>query len=164
MELVGEMTKKAAAGGSEDDVVHVEQEISHLMTLAKNKQRDIAFGSNEPDAMHIVGEALVPSPRGLLEAVEGLVKPTNMLGMSVVDEAGRLLAGILDVELVHRPGARDRDAEDGADHGGLDHVTEHRLLVKVNSKLLREPMDYPASLVPGKAAIRGELALENPLP
>jgi hypothetical protein len=92
MELVGEMTKKVAAGGGEDDVVHVEQEISHLITPAKNKQRDIAFGSNEPDVMHIVGEALVPRPRGLLEAIEGLVKPTNMLRMSVIDEAGRLLA------------------------------------------------------------------------
>jgi hypothetical protein len=42
--------------------------------------------------MHIMGEALVPSPRGLLEAIEGLVKTTNMLRMSVIDEAGRLLA------------------------------------------------------------------------
>jgi hypothetical protein len=92
MELVGEMTKKAAAGGGEDDVVHVEQEISHLITPAKNKHRDIAFGSNKPNAMHIVGAALVPSLRGLLEAVEGLVKSTNMLRTSVIDEAKRLLA------------------------------------------------------------------------
>jgi hypothetical protein len=42
--------------------------------------------------MHIVGAALVPSPRGLLEAVEGLVKSTNMLRTSVIDEARRLLA------------------------------------------------------------------------
>jgi hypothetical protein len=70
--------------------------------------------------------------------------------------------GILDVELVNRPGTQYRDAEDGADHGWLDHGTE--CLIKVNSMLLREPTDDPASLVTCKAAIRSELVLEDPLP
>ena len=42
--------------------------------------------------MGVVSEALVPGTWSLLEAIEGLVKPTNMLRMNSVDEARWLLA------------------------------------------------------------------------
>jgi hypothetical protein len=116
VEELGDVAKKIDAGGGEDDIVHIEKEVGHLVSPSKDEHGDIAIGSNKAEAMHVVSEALVPSPRGLLEAVEGLVKPTNMLRMSVIDEAGRLLAvdlliksamkkGILDIEMVNGPGA-----------------------------------------------------------
>jgi hypothetical protein len=39
-----------------------------------------------------VSEPLVPSPRGLLEAIERFVQTTHKLWSSQIDEAGRLLA------------------------------------------------------------------------
>jgi hypothetical protein len=39
-----------------------------------------------------VSEPLVPSPRGLLEAIEIFVQTTHKLWSSQIDEAGRLLA------------------------------------------------------------------------
>jgi hypothetical protein len=121
--------------------------------------------------MCIVGEALVPCTRGLLEAVERLVEPTNMLGMIGVDEARWLLAvdhlikiamkkGVLDVELMNRPCTRDGDAEDNTDCGGLDDGAE--CLIEINSQLLREPTNNPSRLVASKAAIRSKLVLEDP--
>ena len=122
--------------------------------------------------MSIVGEALVPGSRGLLEAVERLVEPTNMLRTSRVDEARWLLTvdhlikiamkeGVLDIELVNRPRTGDGDAEDNADHGGLDDRAES--LVKINARLLREPTNNPACLVASKSAIGGKFVLEDPL-
>jgi hypothetical protein len=63
------------ARGGEDDVIHIEQEVSHLISPSKNEEGDITHGSDKPKAVHVVSEGLVPSPMGLLEAVEGLVKP-----------------------------------------------------------------------------------------
>jgi hypothetical protein len=170
---LGDMAKKSGAGGDEDDVIYVEQEIGYLLTPSKNEQGDIALGSDEPEAMDVVCETLVPSSRGLLEAVERLVQTAHMLGTSVVDETRRLLAvdllvksameeGILDVELVNRPGTRDGDAEDGADRGWLHNRTKS--LIEVHIGLLREPANDPTSLVVCKTPIRSKLVLEDPLP
>ncbi len=42
--------------------------------------------------MEVGGELLVPSPWSLLEAVQGALQETNVVRVSRVDEAGRLLA------------------------------------------------------------------------
>jgi hypothetical protein len=96
-----------------------------------------------------------------------------MLRASGVDKARRLLAvddlvksameeGILDVELVDRPGTGDGDAEDDANRGLSDHEAES--LIEINPGLLREPANNPASLVTCKAAVRSKLVLEEPFP
>jgi hypothetical protein len=88
---------------------------------------------------------LIPRPGSLLEAVERLVKTTPVVGMSQVDEAGRLLAvdllvkramekGILDTELMYRPGTRSGHAEDDANGGRFNNMT--KCLIEVDTGLL----------------------------
>jgi hypothetical protein len=77
VEELGDVAKKIDAGGGEDDIVHIEKEVGHLVSPSKDEHGDIAIGSNKDEAMRVVSKALVPSPRGLLEAVEGLVKPED---------------------------------------------------------------------------------------
>jgi hypothetical protein len=119
----------------------------------------------------IVSEALVPCTRSLLEAVEGLVEPTDMRRVCGVDKARRLLAvdhlvkiamkeGILDIQLMNRPSTGDGDAEYDADRGGLDNGAE--CLIIINTRLLREPTNNPSCLVASKSTVRGELVLEDP--
>jgi hypothetical protein len=121
--------------------------------------------------MCIVSKPLIPRPGSLLEAIERLVKPADMMWMSQVDEAGRLLAvdllvkrameeGILDVELTYRPSTRSSDAEDDANGGRLDDGTE--CLVEVDTGLLREATDHPTRFVPRKSSIRSKFMLEDP--
>ena len=122
--------------------------------------------------MGIVCEALGPSSRGLLEAVDRLVEPTNMLRTSRVDEAMWLLTedhlvkiamkeGVLDIELVNLPSTGDGEAEDDADRGGLDDGAE--CLIKIHARLLREPTNNPSCLLASKSTVGGEFVLEDPL-
>ena len=138
-----------------------------------DEEGDVRLRGDEANAMREVGETLVPRSRGLLEAVQRLVQATDVVGAVGVDEARRLLTldllvkiameeGILDVELVERPGARYREAEDDADRGRLDDGAE--CLVKVDPRLLREAANHPSRLVAGEAAIRVEFVLEDPFP
>jgi hypothetical protein len=55
---------------------------------------------------------------------------------------------------------RDRNAEDDANHGLLDHRTEG--LIVVDAVLLGEATNHPARLVAGKRAIGVELMAEDP--
>jgi hypothetical protein len=172
VEESGDMLKKGEAGGSENNVVDVQQEVSHILSSAKNKQGDITHRSNKPQAMSIVRETLVPGSRSLLEAVQGLVKPTNMSRMHGVDKARRLLTidllvkipmkkCILDVQLMNRPGSRDGNAKDDANRGRLDDWTES--LIKINTMLLREPTNNPSCLVASEITSRRKFVLEDPL-
>jgi hypothetical protein len=92
VEELGDMAKKTGAGGGENDVVHIEQEVSDLVSSSKNEEGDITLCSDEPETVRVVSEALVPGPRGMLEAVERLMKFADMLGKRFVDEARGLLA------------------------------------------------------------------------
>jgi hypothetical protein len=53
--------------------------------------------------------------------------------------------GILDIQLMHRPGALESQGEDGADCSWLHHGTEG--LSIVNAGPLSEAAEDPASLV-----------------
>ena len=90
-----------------------------------------------------------------------------------VDEARRLLTvdgfvevtvkkGVLHVQLMMDwPTTRDRNAEDDADRGLLDHRTEN--LVIVDAGLLGEATYHLARLAAGKRAVGVELVAEDPL-
>jgi hypothetical protein len=54
-----------------------------------------------------VSEPPVPSPRGLLEAVERFVQTTHKLGSSRIDEAGRLLAVDLLIKIATKKAVLD---------------------------------------------------------
>jgi hypothetical protein len=90
---------------------------------------------------------VVPHSRRLLQAVEGLVEPTQQLRVSRVNEVGRLRAvdhlrecaveeGILDVELVHGPTTGDSQSHHNPDGGRLDDGAEG--LVVVHPRALSE--------------------------
>jgi hypothetical protein len=53
LESPNNMTKKLGRGGIEDDVVHVEQQISSVGPSATNKQRTIRLGFNKPNGGEI---------------------------------------------------------------------------------------------------------------
>jgi hypothetical protein len=95
----------------------------------------VRLGLDEADGGQVGGEAAVPGPRRLLEAVEGAVQPADQVRVSGVDEAGGLAAveslrqsdmeeGVLDVELVDRPVPGEGEGEDGTDGGELDDGVE----------------------------------------
>jgi hypothetical protein len=163
--------KKTEARGGEDDVIHVNKKVGELVIPAQDEQGGVRERRDKPEPMRIVGEALIPCPGSLLQAVERLVKPTDMVGASRVDEARRLLTvnlliksamkkGIPDIKLMNRPSTRSRNAEDDADSGGLNDRTES--LIEVNPELLREAPYDPACLVASKPTVRAELMLEDP--
>jgi hypothetical protein len=172
VELVGDVLKKTGAGGGEDDVVDVEQQISQVVAATKHEEGHVALRGNEAKPVSVVGEALVPRPGRLLQAIKRLVEQADVLGPSGVDEARWLLAvdhlvkiamqeGVLNVKLMNRPSARDGDAEDDTDRGRFNNQTES--LVVVDPGLLREPANHPPSLVPSQITIGAEFMLEDPL-
>jgi hypothetical protein len=69
--------------------------------------------------------------------------------------------GILHIELVNRPTARESQGEHCADGSRLHHWTE--CLIEVNTGPLGETSKNPSGLVPLKGAIRLEFVLEDPL-
>ena len=166
-----EVLEKPVAGGGDDDVVNVQEYVGDVAVVVVDEERHIRLRGDKAESMYVESEPLVPGSGSLLEAVQRLVEPADMVGVAGVDEAGRLLAvhllvksaveeGVLDVKLVDRPGVRQGDAQDDADRGWLDDGAES--LVEVDAGLLREAAHYPASLVASKATIRVKLVLEDP--
>ena len=93
------------------------------------------------------GEAAVPSMGSLLETVERLVQTTDKVGLGKILESGGMSCkhglhqgameeGILDIELMNRPLARESQREHCADRGGLDDLTEG--FGKVDARTLGE--------------------------
>ena len=68
--------------------------------------------------------------------------------------------GILDIELMNRPGAGSCDTQNNPNGRGFDHRTER--LVVVDVVLLRVASNDPSRLVIGECAIRMELVLKDP--
>jgi hypothetical protein len=138
-----------------------------------DEQGRVRLGLDEADGGQVGGEATVPSPWRLLEAVKGPVQPADQIRTVGVDEAGGLAAvhslrqsameeGILDIELMDRPVAREGEGEDGANSGELDDGAEG--LVVVHSGALFEAPKDPTGLVAVEGAIRGQLVAKGHLP
>jgi hypothetical protein len=139
--------------------------------MAKHEEGDTRLRGGEAEAMSIVSKPLVPSLRGLLEAVERFVQTTHKLGSSRIDEAGRLLAvdllvkiamkkGILDVQLMNWLATRGGDDEDDADDCRPSDGAEG--LIKINTWLQGKTSNNPAGLVPRESTSGVKLVLEDP--
>ena len=109
---------------------------------------------------------------GLLEAVERLVEPTYHVGTRRVSKPRRLTTvdylsenameeGILDVQLMHGPAARESQREHRADGGRLHHRAEG--LVIVDTGPLSKALEKPVSLVTLKSAVSPALVGPDPL-
>ena len=118
----------------------------------------------------VSGEPLVPRLRSLFETVQRTLQETDIVKMSGVDEARRLLAidsllqvtmkkGVLHIELVDRPAAGGGDAEDDTNGGRFDNRIER--LVVVDVVALSEAADQLAGLVTGESAVGVEFMLIN---
>jgi hypothetical protein len=99
---------------------------------------------------------IVPSPRLLLEAVQGAIQLADQIWTSDIDEPGGLVVvdslsqgvvmeDILDVELMDRPVLEEGEGEDGSNGGELDDGSEG--LVVVHSGALGEASKDPTGLV-----------------
>ena len=66
-------------GGRADDenVIDVNENVERAS--GSIEERGISFGSLKAEGKELPGEFLIPFPRGLFEAIEGLAKKTNMM-------------------------------------------------------------------------------------
>jgi hypothetical protein len=156
VKAIDDAMEQSIRGSREDDVVDVQQQVGTGAALSVDKEGGVGGRSDEAELSNVRGEALVPRPRGLLEAIEGALKKTDGVGTHRVDEAGGLLTvdrlvqvivkkGILHVQLVDRPLTRGGDAEDDLNGGRLDDGAE--CLVVVDAVAWGEASNDPASLV-----------------
>jgi hypothetical protein len=83
--------EKIGDGCREHDVVDVE-EVDDVIATTVDEEGRIRLGLDEADGGQVGGEAAIPGPRRLLEAVEGTVQPTDQIRVSDVDEADGLAA------------------------------------------------------------------------
>jgi hypothetical protein len=107
MKLVCDVLKQAGAGGGENNVINVHQQVGHRVTTSKHEEGHVALESNKAKTVSMMGKPLVPSAGCLLEAVERLVKQADILGTSRVDEARRLLVVNHLVEIAMEKGVLD---------------------------------------------------------
>jgi hypothetical protein len=91
---------------------------------------------------------------GGVKKARGLLTKDGLIEMTVKK-------GILDIELMDRPGLHGGEAQNEADGGGLHHRTEG--LGIINPVLLGETANDPTGLVPCKRAIGVEFVAEDPL-
>jgi hypothetical protein len=113
LEAGDDAMQEPRGGGGEHDVVDVE-EVRSIRTATEDELGRVRLGLDETLRTQEGGEVTVPSPRGLLETVEGLVELADHVWVSRVDKPNGLSAvdrlrqgaveeGVLHVELVDRP-------------------------------------------------------------
>jgi hypothetical protein len=155
-EIGDDATQEPRRGGSDHYIVDV-VEVGSVGATTEEEQRRVRLGFDETLRTQESGKTTVPSPGGLLEAVEGLVKLADHVGVSKVDKPNGLSAvdclhqgaveeGVLHIKLVDRPVPGQSESQDSPDGGRLDHRTKS--LVVVNPRTLSEAPEHIASLVP----------------
>jgi hypothetical protein len=113
LEAGDDATQELRGGGGEHNIVDVE-EVRSVRAATEEEQGRVRLGFDEALRTQEGGEATIPSPGGLLEAIEGLVELADHVGVSRVDKPNGLSAvdrlcqgaveeGVLHVELVERP-------------------------------------------------------------
>jgi hypothetical protein len=139
LEAGDDATQKLGGGGGEDDVVD-EEVVRCIRTVTEDEQGRVRLGLDETLQTQEGGEATVPSPGCLLEAVEGLVELADQVGLSRVDKPNGLGAvdrlhqgaaeeGFRHDELVDRSVPGQCQSQNSPDGGRLDHRTEGLVVV-----------------------------------
>ena len=90
-EVSCDLLKERWRGGSQDDVVDVQEEVRGGGTLMINKQGGIGQCGPEPLLLKKGRDPLVPGPRCLLQPVERTGEQAHMIRILGVDETGGLL-------------------------------------------------------------------------
>jgi hypothetical protein len=131
LEAEDDATQEPRGGGGGHDIVDVEEEVRIIRTATEDEQECVRLCLDETLRTQEGGEATVPSPGGLLEAVEGHVELADHVGVSRVDKPNRLNAedrlrqgaveeGVLHIELVDRPVPGQSQSQNSPDGGRLD--------------------------------------------
>jgi hypothetical protein len=173
LEAGDDATQKLGGGGGEDDVVDVEEEVRCIRTVTEDEQGRVRLGLDETLRTQEGGEATIPSPGCLLEAVEGLVELVDQIGSSRVDKPNGLGAvdrlrqgaveeGVRHIELVDRPVPGQCQSQNSPNGGRLDHQTEG--LVVVDPRALDEASEHITGLVPLQGLVGVQLQLKDPFP
>jgi hypothetical protein len=116
LERSNDAVEQRVAGGGENNVIHIEEQVSSLTPIVVYEQGGVRLGLHEPKSLQEGSEPRVPSLGCLLEPVERFVEPADQVRTRRIHETGRLTAvdclsqsameeGILDIQLMHRPGA-----------------------------------------------------------
>lgn len=144
-----------------------------------DEEQDVRLGFNKLNLRERrCSKADVPSARGLLEPIQRLVEPTNIVRGPQTRRPhavyclcqGTKKEHVLHISLVHRLVPWKGQGEHIANRGRLHHRTGS--LNEINARtqralyslgLLRKSSKDPASLVPLQSAISIELVLEDPL-
>src|SRR6185295_6664449 len=84
--------KQLLTGGCEHNVIHIEQQICSLIHTTVDEERRVRLGIGEPQSQQERGEPRVPSPRSLLQTIEGLVEPADHIRTTRVHKSRRLRA------------------------------------------------------------------------
>jgi hypothetical protein len=140
VESISEALKECWCRGSQHDVVDVQQQVGDTVSIFVDKERRVRCRGEKVKVAEVGGEALVPSARCLLQAIEGLAKKAHVIRSRGIDETCRLLTvnclikstmkkSVLDVELMNRPGAGGGDAEHSPNSRRFDNRTERLIVV-----------------------------------
>jgi len=164
--------KESDRRGREHNVIDVEQQVDHMLAATEDEQGCVRLGLRESQGQQVCSKSIVPSTGRLLKSIERLFQAAYMVRKSCILEASRLSTvnclrespvqeGVLHVQLMNRPAARECQREHGTNCGRLDNWTEG--LVEVHAWALGEAAEDPARLVPFQSSICMELVLEDPL-
>jgi hypothetical protein len=139
----------------------------------EEKQRRVRGRGNKSHSGDVGGEPVVPGPRGLLQAIQGLVEATDMArarginktrGLLIVDHLfqGAMQECVLHIKLPYGPRAGDSNVQNETDRSRLDNRAESLLVVDAGA--LGVPTNNPSGLVAREGAIRGNFSRKIHLP
>lgn len=77
--MVHDSKAKSLRGRGEDDVINIDEKIGCVWTMSKNEERIVTFALNKANCRDKVCKSLVPGPWCLLESIEGLFEPANVV-------------------------------------------------------------------------------------
>src|SRR6185436_16683477 len=69
--------KQLLTGGSEHNIINIEQQVGSLIPTAVDGQRSVSLGLGESQSQQERGELRIPSPMSLLQTIERLVEPAD---------------------------------------------------------------------------------------
>ena len=84
--------KQLLTGGYDHNVINIEQQVGSLIPTAVDEQRSVRLGLGESQSQQERGKLRVPSPRSLLQTIEGLVEPADHIRTTRVHKSRWLRA------------------------------------------------------------------------
>ena len=79
-------------GSGEHNIINIEQQVGSVISTAVDEQRSVSLGLGEFQSQQERGEPRVPSPRSLLQTIEGLVEPADHIRTTRVHKSRWLRA------------------------------------------------------------------------